>query len=131
MGDGTPSGSAQDISGGALGSDYSGSLSANYVVPMANGNSWYAGIDVNFTDSYLMTGDLDPEDEQEGFEKVNLRLGVRGDDWDLMFFGRNITNEITANWRSRCAIISWFTLPLHGCRRNLRRTIQLQLLKLS
>ena len=34
---------------------------------------------------------------QEGFEKVNLRLGVRGDDWDLMFFGRNITNEITAN----------------------------------
>ena len=97
LGDGTPSGSAQDISGGALGSDYSGSLSANYVVPMANGNSWYAGIDVNFTDSYLMTGDLDPEDEQEGFEKVNLRLGVRGDDWDLMFFGRNITNEITAN----------------------------------
>jgi len=97
LGDGTPSGSAQDISGGPLGSDYSGSLTANYVVPMANGNSWYAGIDVNFTDSYLMTGDLDPIDEQEGFEKVNLRLGVRGDDWDLMFFGRNITNEITAN----------------------------------
>ena len=97
LGDGTPSGSAQDVSGGPLGSDYSGSLTANYVVPMANGNSWYAGIDVNFTDSYLMTGDLDPVDVQEGFEKVNLRLGVRGDDWDLMFFGRNITNEITAN----------------------------------
>ena len=97
LGDGTPSGSAQDVSGGPLGSDYSGSLTANYVVPMANGNSWYAGIDVNFTDSFLMTGDLDPIDEQEGFEKVNLRLGVRGDDWDLMFFGRNITNEITAN----------------------------------
>ena len=97
LGDGTPSGSAQDISGGPLGSDYSGSLTANYVVPMANGNSWYAGIDVNFTDSYLMTGDLDPLDEQEGFEKVNIRLGVRGDDWDLMFFGRNITDEITAN----------------------------------
>ena len=97
LGDGTPSGSSQDISGGPLGSDYEGSLTADYVSPMANGNMWYAGIDVNFTDSFLMTGDLDPLDEQEAFEKVNLRLGVRGDNWDLMFFGRNITNEITAN----------------------------------
>ena len=96
MGDGTPSGSSQDISGGQLGSDYEGALSADYVSTLPNGTQWYAGIEVNFTDDYFMTGDLDPIDVQKGYEKVNLRMGFRGDAWDLMFFGRNITDEITA-----------------------------------
>lgn len=96
-GDGTASGSAQDISGGQLGSDYSGSITADYVAPLENGLVAFAGLDVNFTDGYFMTGDLDPIDYQEGFEKVNLRAGVRGDNWDLMIFGRNITDEITAS----------------------------------
>lgn len=96
LGDGTPSGSSQDISGGQLGSDYEGALSADYVSVLANGAEWYAGIEVNFTDDYFMTGDLDPIDVQKGYEKVNLRMGLRGDNWDLMLFGRNITNEITA-----------------------------------
>ena len=96
LGDGTPSGSSQDISGGQLGSDYEGSLTADYVSTLSNGTVWYAGIDVNFVDDYFMAGDLDPIDVQTGYEKVNVRLGLKGDDWDLMFFGRNITNEITA-----------------------------------
>lgn len=96
LGDGSPSGSSQDISGGQLGSDYEGALTADYVSTLSNGTVWYAGIDVNFVDDYYMTGDLDPIDVQKGYEKVNLRLGLKGDDWDLMFFGRNITNEITA-----------------------------------
>jgi hypothetical protein len=54
-------------------------------------------MDINFTDSFFMTGDLDPIDEQVGFEKINLRAGIRGDNWDLMFYGRNITDEITAS----------------------------------
>jgi len=96
LGDGTPSGSSQDISGGQLGTDYSGSLSADYVSALSNGTVWYTGIDLNFTDDYFMTGDLDPVDVQKGYEKVNLRMGLRGDEWDLMVFGRNITDEITA-----------------------------------
>ena len=96
LGDGTPSGSSQDISGGQLGSDYSGSITADYVSALPNGTVWYAGIDVNFTDDYYMTGDLDPIDVQKGYEKVNLRMGLKGDNWDLMVYGRNITNELTA-----------------------------------
>jgi outer membrane receptor protein involved in Fe transport len=97
LGDGTPSGSSQDISGGQLGSDYSGSITADYIKPLQNGLIWFTGIDVNFTDMYYMTGDLDPIDIQEGFEKVNFRTGIRGDNWDVMLFGRNITDEITAS----------------------------------
>ena len=95
-GDGKPGGSSQDISGGQLGTDYSGALSADYVSTLPSGTVWYAGIDVNFTDNYFMVGDLDPIDVQKGYEKVNLRMGLRGDQWDLMVFGRNVTDEITA-----------------------------------
>ncbi len=97
LGNGEASGSSQDISGGQLGSDYSGSITADYIKPLANGLVWFAGMDINFTDMYYMTGDLDPIDIQSGFEKVNLRTGIRGDDWDVMLFGRNITDEITAS----------------------------------
>ena len=96
LGDGTASGSSQDISGGQLGSDYSGSITADYIKPLDNGLIWFAGLDVNFTDLYYMTGDLDPIDIQSGFEKVNIRTGIRGENWDMMLFGRNITDEITA-----------------------------------
>lgn len=95
-GDGTASGSAQDISGGQLGSDYSGSVTADYVAPLANGLIAFVGADVNFTDGYFMTGDLDPIDYHNGFEKVNVRAGIRGDNWDMMIFGRNVTDKITA-----------------------------------
>ena len=97
LGDGSASGSSQDISGGQLGSDYSGSITADYIKPLDNGLVWFAGLDVNFTDMYYMTGDLDPIDIQEGFEKINIRTGIRGDNWDVMLFGRNITDEITAS----------------------------------
>ena len=48
---------------------------------------------MNFTDDYIYTGDLDPIDFQEGLERINLRNGLRGDNWMLMLYGRNITDE--------------------------------------
>ena len=59
--------------------------------------SWFFNVDVNFTDEYLLTGDLDPLDRQEGFEKINVRTGIRGDSWELMLYGKNITDEETAS----------------------------------
>ena len=98
LADGTPSGSAQNISGGKLSGqgDYEGSLTADYVAPMANGDSWFVSVDLQFTDSYQYTGDLDPIDSQAGFEMINVRAGLRGENWDLMVFGRNVTDEIIA-----------------------------------
>ena len=34
-------------------------------------------------------------DYSDGFEKVNIRTGLRGDNWDLMLYGKNVTDEIT------------------------------------
>ena len=93
---GVPTGTSQDLAGGQIGAKYSGALFADYARPLANGVVWFASVDVNFTDGYFMTGDLDPIDYQEGFEKVNIRTGLRGENWDLMLYGRNITDEMTA-----------------------------------
>ena len=53
--------------------------------------------DINFTDGYLLAGDLDPIDFQDGFEKINVRLGIRSDNWEFMLYGKNITDEETAS----------------------------------
>ncbi|MGB4054586.1 MAG: TonB-dependent receptor [Porticoccaceae bacterium] len=97
-GDGSqnPSGT-QNLAGEQVGTDYNGSLSADYMMPLSQGVVWFAGVDVNFTAGYYMAGDQDPIDYHEGFEKINIRTGLRGENWDLMLYGKNVTDEITAS----------------------------------
>ena len=95
-GAGNKAGQSQDLSGDDFGAGYSGSLSADYSQPLNNGLVMFASADYNFTDKFKMTGDHDPIDIQEGFGKVNVRVGVRGDSWDFMFYGKNITDKVTA-----------------------------------
>ena len=97
LGNGVPSGQAQDLSGVAIGAaEWSGSFGAQYIQPVGS-MVWFTELDVNFTDDYFMTGDLDSNDVQEGYEFVNLRTGLRGDNWMLMVYGRNITDELVAS----------------------------------
>jgi iron complex outermembrane receptor protein len=96
-GDDEQGGSAQDISGGQQGADFGGSLTADYSKAINADMMWFAAVDYNFTDGYYMTGDLDPIDYQDGFEKLNVRFGLRGDNWDIMVYGKNVTDEITAS----------------------------------
>ena len=84
----------QDLSGGQLGADYSGSLTADYEHPLSNGVVWFTSADYYFSDDRFLSGDNDPIDSQEAFETVNIRTGLRMDDWDVMIYGRNITDEI-------------------------------------
>ena len=95
-GDGSQAGSGQDLAGGQVGTDYNGTVFADYIKPMASGLVWFSSIDINFTDGYFMTGDLDPIDFHEGFEKFNIRTGLRGENWTAMLYGKNITDEETA-----------------------------------
>jgi outer membrane receptor protein involved in Fe transport len=95
-GDGSQAGSGQDLAGGQVGTDYNGTLFADYTKPTASGLIWFSSIDINFTDGYFMTGDLDPIDFHEGFEKFNIRTGLRGENWTAMLYGKNITDEETA-----------------------------------
>ena len=49
-----------------------------------------------------MTGDLDGNDVQSGYEFVNLRTGLRGDNWMVMLYGRNIGDELVASGALMC-----------------------------
>ena len=87
----------QDLSGGQLGADYSGSITADYEHAMSSGAVWFTGVDYYFSDDRFLSGDNDPIDSQEAFETVNIRTGLRMDDWDVMLYGRNIMDEIVAD----------------------------------
>ena len=94
---GNQTGVSQDLSGKDIGSaKYSGSFGAQYVQPLGS-VVWFTQIDVNFFDDYYYTGDLDEIDFQEGAELINLRTGLMGENWTLMLYGRNITDESIAN----------------------------------
>ena len=95
-GDGQFAGSGQDLAGSQVGVDYNGSFWADYTRPLASGLLWFTSVDMNFTDGYFMTGDRDPIDYHEGFEKFNLRTGIRAENWTVMLYGRNITDKETA-----------------------------------
>lgn len=89
----------QDLTGGSLPNapDYSGSLFFDYERPVNETWSWFVNADINFTDSYLLAGDLDPLDNQDALQKLNLRTGFRSDNWQVMFYGKNVTDELTAS----------------------------------
>jgi outer membrane receptor protein involved in Fe transport len=95
-GDGSQAGSGQDLAGAQVGVDYNGSFWADYTRPLASGLLWFTSVDMNFTDGYFMTGDRDPIDYHNGFEKFNIRTGVRAENWTVMLYGKNITDEETA-----------------------------------
>ncbi len=96
----------QNLTGAQLSQapEFSGSFTANYERPFNDSMSWFVDFNVNFSDSYFLTGDADPIDTQDAFAKYNLSVGFRGEDWGVTIFGRNLSDEITAN--------SGFDVPL-------------------
>ncbi|MFK7977528.1 MAG: TonB-dependent receptor [Halioglobus sp.] len=92
---GTPGGATNnDLTGEPTlyASDYSAALFWDYVVPMGAVEVFVSG-DVNYRDEFNSAGDNDPLDVIPEYTKVNLRIGVRGDQWEVMAYGRNIFDE--------------------------------------
>lgn len=73
----------------------SASVFFDYEVALDNGLTLFSGGEINYSDEYDTQGDLDPNDRADAYSKINLRAGVRGRDdvWELMLFGRNLTDE--------------------------------------
>ena len=96
-GAGAYAGGNQDLSNQWNGSaKYSGSIIVDYTNTLANGMEFFASVDMQLTDTFISTGDLDPIDTQEKFELFNARIGFRGEAWELMMYGNNISNELYA-----------------------------------
>ncbi len=91
--------SNQDLKGRTLPNapEYSGAIFFDYNRPVSDNYEFFLSSDLNFTDKFSTTGDLDPIDFQEAFEKINVRAGIRSDNWEFMLYGKNVTDEETAS----------------------------------
>jgi outer membrane receptor protein involved in Fe transport len=58
------------------------------------------GVDVTYTDDYLVSLTLDPRAVQDSYAKVNARIALRGNDgaWEIALSGRNLTDEQTISY---------------------------------
>ena len=74
-------------------SDYSAALFFNYERDFGSNMTWFFGADVNYRDDFNSAGDNDPIDVMPSYTKVNARIGVRGEQWEVMAYGRNIFDE--------------------------------------
>ena len=116
-GDGSQNASGSlDLTGYKVGVDYNGSLTADYVRPVMNGMLWMTSLDVNFTDGYQnIGGSVDPRTYQDAFSKTNFRTGLKGDNWAVMLYGKNVFDELTASGKFNIPLASGafadYTLP--------------------
>jgi len=97
-GDGVQSGASVDRTGEKVGVDYNGTLTADYARPVMGGLLWATSIDINFTDGFQMIGGSnDPSTYQDAYSKTNFRTGLKGDNWAVMLYGKNVFDEKTAS----------------------------------
>ena len=94
---GTPAGfTNNDLSGQetTYAPEYTASLFFDYITGVgSNGMEFFVGGELNYSDEFSSAGDNDPLDRIDSYSKTNLRLGLRGKDWEVMAFGRNIFDE--------------------------------------
>ena len=53
----------------------------------------FAGIDVNYRSEFQSAGDNDKYDMIPEYTKVNMRVGLSADNWEVMAYGRNVFDE--------------------------------------
>lgn len=91
----TPAGpTSNDLSGTRwlYASEWSGNAFIDVRLPVSN-LGWFGGADVNYRSEFDSAADADPYDVIDSYTKVNVRTGVSADKWEIMAYGRNITDE--------------------------------------
>lgn len=102
----------QDLSGRKLmyAPEWAGNLFVEnaFALPGDAGLELHARIDVNVSDAFFITQDLDANLEQDAFAKLNLRLALQpaDGDWSLALIGKNLTDEQTASFGNDVPILS-------------------------
>lgn len=79
---------------------WSGAATLSLDHPLANGFRLVGDASVRARSGAYMEENLSPASYQEGFAKVDLRLGMAApnDTWTLAVIGRNLTNEFTSSY---------------------------------
>lgn len=99
---GSCAGGTQDLSGKPLqyAPDWSGTLSAEYVLPLSGALELTGFMQVIYSDEFSLALDRDPNLTQEDYTKVDARLTLSDTDhsWEISLIGRNLGDETTSNF---------------------------------
>jgi len=87
--------SVNDLSGyrTLYASEWSGNAFIDLRMPIG-GMELFGGLDLNYRSEFDSAGDADPLDIIPSYTKVNARIGLSGDYWEVMAYGRNIFDEV-------------------------------------
>jgi outer membrane receptor protein involved in Fe transport len=80
-----------------LAPSFTGFLSAEYSWPIG-GLVLTTTADATHTSSFLQSLNLDPVATQEGYTKLNARIALAGEHWELAVVGRNLTDRTTVSY---------------------------------
>jgi iron complex outermembrane receptor protein len=91
----TPTNTVCDLSGFdiAWASDWSGSLTADYQIPMESGSEFFANFTARYSGDH-MVGSGRPPYAIDSKEQINARIGWRNDNWDVAIWAKNLTNYL-------------------------------------
>jgi outer membrane receptor protein involved in Fe transport len=98
----TPTTGVQDLSGAPLqyAPDWNFVIDGEYVWPLAGDLELVAFARAYYTDDMFLATDLDPNVTQDDYWKIDARLSLSHltQNWEIAVIGRNLTDEITANF---------------------------------
>lgn len=87
----------QDLSGEVteFAPEWSGNISAEYLVPISAEMDLTFQVDGNYSDSYFFAQDLDENESQDAYTKWNARIQLSSTDdrWAVAIVGKNLTDE--------------------------------------
>jgi len=69
------------------------SLFFDYTRSLGNNLDFFSNLNLNYSGSQNIHDNLDPQYKIDSQTRVNLRLGVRNDNWLFAFVGKNLTDE--------------------------------------
>jgi iron complex outermembrane receptor protein len=80
--------------------DYSGNLTFVYTTMLTSDIEFRGGADFVFTGDYNSSQNLDPSQEQDGYVKTNLRLGLSdvSAGWEVALLAKNLTDETVISY---------------------------------
>ncbi len=81
-------------------SDFSGNVALDFDTLISNSMELTGLLALNYVSSYNASQTQDPKGVQDGYAKINARLGVGPADgpWEIAVLGKNLTNEIVKTY---------------------------------
>lgn len=73
--------------------DWVATLAYDYRRPIGNSLEFRLGLDVYYTTETFVNPTLDERQKQDAYAKVNGRVGIGADNWEIAVLGRNLTDE--------------------------------------